>query len=136
MAYEDLVVYQIAQILQNEGVGTFATDIFVSQEPGNPDNCITLYNTGGLPDGCLSRTERSGEIHTFQVRVRNNDYLTAHAKMEAVRAELEKQQKTLADSGGTNTFRIWQTTLPLDLPRDTTNRAIVVATFACLRAYA
>lgn len=135
MAYSDVVVYQLAQILEDDGVGTFATDIFVSKEPESPDNCVTVYNVGGQADQCLDPDERSGERHDFQVRVRNRDYLTAHAKMEAVRDSLEKQVKTLSDSGGTNRFRLWMTTLPRDLQRDKTNRVIVTANFSCIRAY-
>ena len=136
MAYSSIVAHQIAQILDAAGIGTFATDIFVAKEPETPDNAITVYNVGGIPDNCLDRDERSGEVHNFQVRVRNRDYLAAHAAMESIRDELEKQTKTLIDSGGTNTFQIWQETLPIDLQRDTTNRAIVVANFACMRSYA
>lgn len=135
MAYSDIVVYQVAQILENEGVGTFATDIFVSKEPDSPDNALTLYDTGGVPDGCLVKGERSGEVHTFQVRVRDNDYLTGRAKLEDVREQLEKARHSLADSGGTNRFSFWLTSLPVDLQRDTTNRSVCVANFACMRSY-
>ena len=133
MSYSDNAGYQIAQILENDGVGTFATDIFLSKEPESPDNCVTVYNTGGFPDDCLDTANRSRALYTFQVRVRNNDYLTAHSKMEAVRASLEKKLPTLTDSSGTMYFHCWMTSLPTDLQRDTKNRVILTANFACMR---
>ena len=135
MAYTDLPIYLIAQVLEDDGVGTFATDIFISKEPDSPDNAITIYSNGGIPDECLTHGERSGEILSFQVRVRNNDYLTAQAVMESVRASIEKGNKTLVDSGGTNRLKIWMTSLPIDLKRDSTNRAIVTANFNVMRSY-
>jgi hypothetical protein len=135
MAYSDLVVFQISEILQADGVGTFATDIFVSKEPESPDNCITIYKTGGLPDNCLTVGNRTQEVHNFQVRVRNNNYLTGHTIMESVRTSIEKGIKTLVDSGGTNYFKIELSSLPFDLQRDTKNRAIIVANFSCMRSY-
>jgi hypothetical protein len=135
MAYSDNVGYQIVQILEDDGVGTFATDLFLSKEPENPDDCITVYNTGGFPDDCIANGERQRAIHNFQVRVRNADYLTAQTEMESVRTSLEKTIKTLVDSGGTTTFHIWMTTLPIDLPRDTHNRVLLTANFACMRTY-
>lgn len=134
MSYSVPVAYQIAQILENEGVGTFATDLFVSKEPDEPDNCVTVYSTGGLPDFTLTRGNRSAEVLNFQVRVRNNDYLTAHTKMEAVRTAIEKRKFIqLVDSAGTMDFAIWLTGLPNDLQRDTKNRSIVTADFSCMR---
>jgi len=135
MAYSDLLVFQIAEILEADGVGTFATDIFISKEPDSPDNCITIYKTGGLPDNCLTVGNRSLEIHNFQVRVRNNNYLTAHTVMESVRSSIEKGIKTLVDSGGTNYFKIELNSLPIDLQRDKANRAIITANFTCMRSY-
>ena len=34
--------------LQSEGLGTFGTDLFVSQRPDSPDNCIILYDETGI----------------------------------------------------------------------------------------
>ena len=131
MSFSDNVAYQVAQILEDDAVGTFATDIFVSKEPENPDNCVTVYLTGGFPDDTLDTAARSSEITNIQVRVRNNDYLTAHSTMEAVRDSIEKAKfKSLTDSAGTTYFAIWMTNLPNDLQKDTKNRSIVVADFS------
>lgn len=126
-------VYDIAMILQTGGVGTFATDIFVSKEPNSPDACITLYSTGGLPSPCLD-TNVDDEICYFQVRVRNNDYLTAYSVLDTIQAEIQKAKyKTVSDSNGTTYYSIWSTSTPIDLARDTTNRCVIVQNYACLR---
>ena len=135
MAYTDLAVLQIAQILQNDGVGTFGTDIFISKEPESPDNTITIYKTGGLPDNTLKVGNYTQEIHNFQVRVRNNNYQSAHTTMNSVRASIEKGLKTLTDSGGTDYLKIQMVSLPIDLIRDTTNRCIITANFTCMRYF-
>lgn len=127
------VAYDIAMILDTEGVGTFATDIFVSKEPNDPDNCITIYSTGGIPNQCLDLAEND-EICYFQVRVRNNNYLTCYSVLTSIQAEIQKAKyKTVTDSNGTTYYSIWSTTTPIDLQRDTTNRCIVVQNYACLR---
>lgn len=135
MAYSDSIPYQIAQILEDDGVGVFASTLFVSKEPDSPDNVVTVYGSGGIPDDCLDLNQRDSEIHNFQVRVRDNSYPSMQSKMEEVRDSIEKALKTLADSGGTNHFRIWMTSLPTDLPRDSHNRSILTANFSCMRSY-
>lgn len=37
----------VADLLEDDGIGTFGTDIFVDQEPDSPDTVITVYNTPG-----------------------------------------------------------------------------------------
>jgi hypothetical protein len=152
MAYSDLAVFQVAEILQADGVGTFGTDIFISKEPETPDNAITIYKTGGLPDNTLKVGEYSQEIHNFQVRVRNNNYQNAHTVMNSVRASInnyqnahtvmnsvrasiEKGIKTLTDSGGTDYLKIQMVSLPIDLSRDTTNRCIITSNFTMMRYF-
>jgi len=131
MSYSDNVATQIATILENDGVGVFATDIFISKEPESPNDCITIYKTGGTPDDCLDVDERSSEVSNLQVRVRASKLTDAHDNMEEVRDSLEKRLVKLGD----DYLRIWMTSLPVDLQRDTHNRAIVTANFSCMRWY-
>jgi hypothetical protein len=129
------LVTDIATILNGDGVGTLGTDIFASKEPDSPDNCITIYNTGGLPDECLSVTS-DDEMCTFQVRVRNNSYVNGYVVMDAIRDSIEKSKyNIITDSAGSTYYSIWSTSLPLDLQRDTTNRSIVTQNYACIRYF-
>jgi len=121
----------IAEILETNSIGVLGVDIFVSKEPNSPDDCITLYTFGGLPDQCF--TSVSTEQVNFQVRVRNKNYIDGYTMLDSVRALLEKQTYTLINSPDTTDYRIYAIGLPIDLQRDTTNRPIVVMDFGCIR---
>lgn len=54
----------------------FATDLFIGQEPADPDNCVTIFDT---PGGAPQLTYEKGEDYFYpsiQVRVRNRIYST------------------------------------------------------------
>lgn len=127
------VLQDLADILQNNSIGTLGVNIFVSKEPETPDSCVTLYVFGGLPDQCLNSTNT--EQYNFQVRVRSkkNDYLDGYTLMDSIRALFEKQTYTLTDSLYSTDYRIYALGLPIDLQRDTKQRPIVVMDFGCIR---
>ena len=65
---------------------TFATDLFVSEMPMEPDQCVCVYDTGGeSPEG-----DYIYERPTVQVRVRGvkGDYLVAHELAQSIRDTL------------------------------------------------
>ena len=70
----DLVLY-----LAGQGVGTWPGTLAVHVEPADPENVVTLYDTGGQgPD-----TDQLDLMQpTFQVRVRNKDPV-ANYEMQA-----------------------------------------------------
>lgn len=77
--------YHVAQLLAAQGVGVFAAEtgwsINVGTEPDMPENCVTVYDTGGLdPD-----TEQMDRRPTFQMRARAVDYLTGWGKLNTAR---------------------------------------------------
>lgn len=77
---EDIMKY-----LEQQGHGTFGTDLFVSREPAGPDFCLTGYDTpGGLPPDPDCNIEQP----TVQVRVRARTYPQAYAALEAAKNEL------------------------------------------------
>ena len=60
-------------------------------EPALPNLCLTVYDAGGSdPEYFLDRAKPPIENKNFQIIVRANDYLTAHAKAERVKTALEK----------------------------------------------
>lgn len=69
----------VAAILAAGGLGlTFATNLFVGQEPTEPDNVVTVFDTPGYPPQLsLDKTEVY-EYPAIQVRVRNNSYLAGY----------------------------------------------------------
>lgn len=69
-------------ITQSGGVGEFAVNVFISEEPPQPDLCVTIYDTGGYP------ADLAVDIYnpTIQVRVRGavGGYQAAYQKALAV----------------------------------------------------
>ena len=43
-----MLIRDIAQILQTNGIGILGTDIFLGQLPASPDNVVVFYPTGGF----------------------------------------------------------------------------------------
>lgn len=90
------MITEVAQYLEDEGIGTQATNIFISRLPSEPSACISVYDTGGLPpDRYLPTAEP-----TFQIIVRNPDYALGKAKVDAIVALLhQKKNLQLVDDG-------------------------------------
>lgn len=62
--------------------------VHVSNEPNVPDNCVTIYDTVGQPDG---RSMIDGELDQhfgFQVRVRSDNFPDGWAKAYAIQRAL------------------------------------------------
>ena len=79
----------IADILAAAGLGlTFATNLFVGEEPDSPNSCVTIFDTPGSP---AQLTMTQGEDYYYpvvQVRVRGATFQTGYALMDGVRAAL------------------------------------------------
>jgi len=51
---------------------TFAVDLFINREPAKPNDCVTIFDTGGYPP-YLGLTSKGYEYPSIQVRIRNAD---------------------------------------------------------------
>jgi hypothetical protein len=62
-------------------------DIFFNMQPDSPDNCITITDTGGYP------SDDTGVIRnpTFQILIRNVNYITANEKAEKIYEALHQK---------------------------------------------
>lgn len=90
------VVNDIADYLEDEGLGTVGTDIFVGNQPETPVNCITVFDTGGQKPSIDIPTKRP----TFEVLVRATDYATGKDLIDSVRTLLHnKYNETLVVDG-------------------------------------
>lgn len=91
-----IIIDDIADFLEDEGIGTVGTNIFVGQQPDSPANCITVIDTGGQRPDIDLPTKRP----TFQVLVRNTDYALGAAKLLEVRNALHNNYNaTLVENG-------------------------------------
>lgn len=75
-----MIAIDIASHLQANGLGQLGQDLFVSFQPSEPDDCITIYDTGGYaPDIDVPLRDP-----TCQVLVRSADYPVAMERAQAV----------------------------------------------------
>ena len=81
-----MMLEDIAEYLEDGGIGTLGTDILLASEPTAPDNCITLYEYAGGPPSLLAELENPG----LQVRVRNTSWYNARVKLESIKTLLQK----------------------------------------------
>ncbi len=118
----------IARLLENQGFGTFANTsswaISIGTEPDKPNNAITIYDTGGeAPDTDEADVNRM----SFQVRVRSMDYVTAYAKLAAIRAYLISRGTKQINT--TRYVGIYITSDILSIGKDESNRQLLTCNF-------
>ena len=105
---------------------TFGTNLFIGEEPHSPDNCVTIFDTYGLPPQITFGGERYYRP-AIQVRIRNNSYSDgweeAHGIMEFLHG---KGQETW---NGTLYSLIQASGEPSLLDRDKNSRARFVVNF-------
>lgn len=79
-----MLLEDIGQYLQSQGIGTLGVDIFLGILPSESDNCIALFEYAGSPPDL----HWNGEYPGLQVMVRNADYPAGRVKIEQVKNTL------------------------------------------------
>lgn len=75
--------YDIAQLLEDQGVGVMAQDIFVGNIPQEIDTCIGVFDNGGTTS--LNVYQRDEMLVRFQIRSPINDYNTGYNLANSVK---------------------------------------------------
>lgn len=123
-----MLIDDIADFLEDEGIGTVGTDIFVGHSPDDEDvsqNIISVIDTGGTtPDPYLPTHEP-----TFQVFVRNTSFLNGKNKLEAVRSALHRTGDTTI--GSTKFMFILAISEGGSLGKDEVGRELFSINFRC-----
>lgn len=70
----------LGSYLVTQSIGTLGTDIFNNYMPATPDNCVTLYQSGGTAPDNVASWYNPG----LQVRVRNTDQATGRTKAKTI----------------------------------------------------
>lgn len=104
----DVLRYLMIQL----GLGTLPTNvlawpIFAINEPSDPDNCITVYNTAGNDIG--GRSMIDGEFHRdrgVQIRIRSTDSPTGWVKADTIKDTLSKSVYYAAVAIGTSSYLV------------------------------
>ncbi len=92
----NILINDIADYLADEELGAVGTDIFVSNQPSPPDNCITVIDTGGTKPPIDIPSKKA----TFQVLIRNTDYATGAEKLASIRTALHNKYGITLVNGG------------------------------------
>jgi len=123
----------LLDLLDNAGVGTPGASsgwgLFIGEEPAEPDQAITLYDTsGGEPNAKWLLDEPHVQC---RIRGARHDYPGAHSKaQEVMDTLLGLPQQT---QGGTVYVGIWALNSPFFLESDDNRRAIFTVNFRIVR---
>lgn len=80
----------IALGLGSDPANNEAWPVFVSAEPGDPDNCLTLFDTPWRGDGRSMIDGEAWHHHGFQVRVRSATHKEGFARASAIHEGLDQ----------------------------------------------
>ena len=112
----------------SSGLGlTFGTDLFIAREPTKPDQCVTIFDTGGLPNQLTLGMEGNYYYPSIQIRVRSNSYTDGWELIQNIMISLHgRGQETW---NGTLYSIIKQSSGPALLDWDDNNRPRFVVNF-------
>ena len=65
----------------------FTDNLHIGKEPDKPDNCVTIFDTGGGPPQ-LTLDAQYYEYPSVQIRVRNRDYRNGFNLIQAIMTSL------------------------------------------------
>lgn len=134
---------ELARHLADAGItgafgGADAWSVHCSAEPLEPENCVTVYDSGGLDPLVIGGADM--EQPQVQVRVRSKDYNAAWELQKLIRRELVQPDLVATpgaplerDIGGGRYVQIVPLAAILSIGRDENDRAIVVANYQLIR---
>lgn len=64
--------------------------VYVDNEPSDPDNVLTVYDTSGRDGGRTMYDGERQENHGFQVRIRSSDHKTGFTRARAIAVTLDR----------------------------------------------
>jgi len=119
----------IAEYLENQGIGTRAQDIFIGfmgDDYPAQDNVVMIDQTGGIePDKYLSIARP-----TIQITVRNKDHKQGLAKMQDIFDLFHRMQDDdVLVAGGEDIMNVMALNEPQHLLRDDSGRDVFTCTF-------
>jgi hypothetical protein len=124
----DQLLLEIQDYLNNQGVGTTGTDLFISELPATPDDAIGIFEDAGeVPDKYIKEIRRP----QVQIMVRNESYPSGKAIIENIFDLFHDQNDSFNfKTGGLDIMRIDAVTEPQQLqPTDESGRYIFVCNF-------
>jgi hypothetical protein len=92
---------ELAEYLEDGGIGTVGSTIFVGMLPDNIDSCIGVFPMGGLePIKAFSNgaTRHVMDVGIAHIQVRNTSYSTGRSKISAIKALLDAVVETTIEA--------------------------------------
>ncbi len=102
--------------------------VFVNEEPVSPNNCVTIYDTGGADPMVVDDVYSP----TIQVRVRNLDSQSAYAKQYQIRDILVAAKNQIINA--VDYVAMWQQGDIISIGRDENNRYILTSNYRLMRS--
>ena len=115
----------IANFLEGVPVETL---IYVNEEPAIPNDCVTIYDTGGSDPMVVDDVYSP----TIQVRVRNLDSQAAYAKQYQIRDILVAAKNQIINA--VDYVAMWQQGDIISIGRDENNRYILTSNYRLMRS--
>jgi hypothetical protein len=118
----------IVAMLEDESVLglTFTENLFIGKEPAKPDDCVIVFDTGGLPPQ-LTLGDQGYEFPSVNIRVRSRDYQTGWNLIDDIKTLLHgRAHETWNDTLYTV---IYCASGPVHLDWDENSRARFVVNF-------
>ena len=118
----------IAEILEDEESLNlvFATNLFVGKEPTKPDDCVTIFDTGGQPPQ-LNLMNQGYEFPSINIRVRSRDYQTGWTMIDNIKTALHGRAQQVCND--TLYSVIYCASGPVHMDWDENSRARFVVNF-------
>lgn len=108
----------LAKYLEDNAIGTLATDLFKAYLPDKPDDIVVVYDTGGYePDVYLPTG-----LPTFQIYVRSINYTDGKAKVDEIVALVNRKANLQLVSGGVYFYYLTLMNEPVHIGRDSNER--------------
>lgn len=123
---DDVAAHLVANGIGALG-GTADWAVYVGSEPAKPDNCITIYDTGGSH----ANADAQLEDPIIQIRARGRNYADVYAKLADAKALL--LIPTGRTIGAYYYSGFWLTADIAKIGRDNDNRELLVVNFRAMR---
>lgn len=87
----DVIRRLLIQLGVGVAPGSSPWPVFITNEPDEPDNCITVYDTTGRGQGRVQITGEKDGHYGFQVRIRSSTSEVGYVKANAIAEALDRQ---------------------------------------------
>lgn len=128
-----MILDDLAALIQEAGIGTTGTDLFLAQSPVSPDTVTVVREYGGSgPEYLYLGPEPTQELIRCQIECRAPSYVAARSRIERTARALGAVRERVVN--GTRYHRITPLGAAVPLGNDESQRSRVVQSFEAAKA--